>query len=90
MLVWARTTSPLPHIILLHICYWWLIITLHQPFYQKSQASEEDPRSSITDLSIKMCDRAAHKIVQLINMFNEQHGIRYFPRNMLKVEFCVC
>ncbi|KAF8598937.1 hypothetical protein BDV93DRAFT_526431 [Ceratobasidium sp. AG-I] len=34
-----------------------------------------------------MCDRAAHKIVQLINMFNEQHGISCFPRSMLKAIF---
>ncbi|KAF8598936.1 hypothetical protein BDV93DRAFT_609553 [Ceratobasidium sp. AG-I] len=87
MLVWARTTSPLPHVIVLHVCYWWLIITLHHSFYQKTHAPEQDPRLSITDLSVKMCDRAAHKIVQLINMFNERHGIRYFPRSMLKAIF---
>lgn len=87
LLVWARSTSPLPHVIVLHVCYWWIIIRLHQPFYHKAQEPEQDPRMPITDLSIKMCDRAAHKIVQLINMFNEHYGIRFFPRSMLKAIF---
>ncbi|KAG8789510.1 hypothetical protein FRC12_013469 [Ceratobasidium sp. 428] len=85
LLVWARSASPLPHMIVLHICYWCLLITLHQPFYPKEQSSGQDgQRMSITDLSIKMCDRAAHKIVQLIRMFDDQHGLRFFPRNMLQ------
>ncbi|KAH7338367.1 hypothetical protein B0J17DRAFT_421283 [Rhizoctonia solani] len=34
---------------------------------------------------MKMVDRATHKIVQLLQMFEEQHGMRFFPRNMLHV-----
>ncbi|CCO37356.1 hypothetical protein BN14_11511 [Rhizoctonia solani AG-1 IB] len=39
----------------------------------------------IHDLSIKMVDRATHKIVQLLQIFEEQHGMRFFPRNMIYV-----
>ncbi|KAG9121881.1 hypothetical protein FRC07_001974 [Ceratobasidium sp. 392] len=96
LLVWARSTSPLPHLIVLHICYWWLLIVLHQSLYPEEQqpqlagsGKDKDKtvpaqRMPITDLSIKMCDRAAHKIVQLINMFDDQHGLRFFPRNMIE------
>ncbi|CAE6479906.1 unnamed protein product [Rhizoctonia solani] len=34
---------------------------------------------------MKIVDRAAHKIVQLLQMFEEQHGMRFFPRNMVHV-----
>ncbi|KAH7338365.1 hypothetical protein B0J17DRAFT_718012 [Rhizoctonia solani] len=100
LLVWVRSTSPLPHLIALHICYWFLIIRLHQPFYGRSTISEADsergsnatietPSQSgggpIHDLSTKMVDRATHKIVQLLQMFEEHHGMRFFPRNILHV-----
>ncbi|KAG9090104.1 hypothetical protein FS749_000812 [Ceratobasidium sp. UAMH 11750] len=86
LLVWARSTSPLPHVIVLHICYWWLLIVLHHPLSEpKDQSPERDPaHARITDLSIKMSDRAAHKIVQLLSMFDDQHGLRFFPRNMIE------
>ncbi|QRV93002.1 Fungal specific transcription factor domain [Ceratobasidium sp. AG-Ba] len=93
LLVWARSTSPLPHVIVLHICYWWLLIVLHQPLYRFSKEKERDQnamesgpeqRLPIADLSTKMCDRAAHKIVQLLTMFDNQHGLRFFPCNMIE------
>ncbi|CAE6492919.1 unnamed protein product [Rhizoctonia solani] len=99
LLVWARSTSPLPHIITLHICYWFLLVCLHQPLYHRPTTSEDDKgkgpntmgdvpnqgggNDPIHDLSIKMVDRATHKIVQLLQMFEEQHGMRFFPRNMI-------
>ncbi|KAG9106151.1 hypothetical protein FRC07_008936, partial [Ceratobasidium sp. 392] len=90
LLVWARSASPLPHLIVLHICYWWLLIVLHQPFYQKDPPSGQDAqRLPIGDLSIKLCDRAAHKIVQLVTMFDDQHGLRFYPRNMIEA-ICAC
>ncbi|KAG9093299.1 hypothetical protein FRC07_011490, partial [Ceratobasidium sp. 392] len=103
LLVWARSASPLPHLIVLHICYWWLLIVLHQSQYPEEQQQQQSsgsgkspdkpastpPRTPITELSIKMCDRAAHKIVQLIKMFDDHHGLRFFPRNMIEA-ICAC
>ncbi|KAG8696342.1 hypothetical protein FRC09_008571 [Ceratobasidium sp. 395] len=41
-----------------------------------------------------MCDRAVGKIVQLIKMFDDQHGLRFFPRNMIEASpspaVCAC
>ncbi|KAG9082234.1 hypothetical protein FS749_007012 [Ceratobasidium sp. UAMH 11750] len=81
LLIWAHSVSPLPHVIILHICYWWLLIYLHQPFYH-IQSSDGSPPAM--NLSLQMCDRGAHKIVQLLTIFDEQHGLRFFPRNMLQ------
>ncbi|KAF8597622.1 hypothetical protein BDV93DRAFT_527295 [Ceratobasidium sp. AG-I] len=79
-LVWARSSSPLPHTLVLHICYWSLIIHLHRPFYTAAQTT----RIPAGNLSVKLCDRAAHKIVQLLGMFGDHYGLRLFPRNMIQ------
>ncbi|CAE6335274.1 unnamed protein product [Rhizoctonia solani] len=84
-------TKPLPHVIILNIAYWWLLLLLHRPFYARtvrsaSNASTEIP-SSFTDLSVKICDRATVKIVHLVMLFERCHGMRYFPLSMLQVVF---
>ncbi|CAE6437271.1 unnamed protein product [Rhizoctonia solani] len=85
------TTRPLPHVIVLNITYWWLLLLLHRPFYARttrsaSNASTEIP-SSFTDLSVKICDRATLKIVHYVMLFDKYHGMRYFPLGMLQVIF---
>ncbi|QRW18424.1 Fungal specific transcription factor domain [Rhizoctonia solani] len=84
-------TKPLPHVIVLNIAYWWLLLLLHRPFYARtarsaSNASTEIP-SSFTDLSVKICDRATVKIVHLVMLFDKCYGMRYFPLSMLQVIF---
>ncbi|KAG8789508.1 hypothetical protein FRC12_013467 [Ceratobasidium sp. 428] len=89
LLVRARSASPLPHLIALHMCYWWLLIVLHRQFYRKDHSLGSEPRPPITELSTNICNRAAHKIVQLVGMFEDQHGLRFFPRNMIEA-ICAC
>ncbi|CAE6494731.1 unnamed protein product [Rhizoctonia solani] len=40
---------------------------------------------AIHDLGMKMVDRGTHKIVQLLQIFEEQHGMMFFPRNMVYI-----
>ncbi|KAG8726466.1 hypothetical protein FRC12_023374 [Ceratobasidium sp. 428] len=95
LLVWARSSAPLPHMIALHIVYWRLILLLHQTQYPKAPVNAgyppQDPTQAqkmpIADLSIKMCDRAVHKIVQLIKMFDDRHGLKFFPRSLIDTIF---
>ncbi|CAE6476614.1 unnamed protein product, partial [Rhizoctonia solani] len=72
---------------------------LHRPFYDRPSVTEGNSEgrlesagepsrqggggSPIHDRSIKMVDRATHKIVQLLQMFEEQHSMTFFPRNMI-------
>ena len=84
------SVSPPPHVITLNITYWWLLMLLHRPFYARTQrsasnASSEAPPPSFTDLSVKFCDRATTKIVQLITLFDQSHSLRMFPLNMVQV-----
>ncbi|KAG8729522.1 hypothetical protein FRC12_020911 [Ceratobasidium sp. 428] len=95
LLVWARSSAPLPHIISLHIVYWRFILLLHQTQYPKAPVNTgyppQDPTQAqkmpIADLSIKMCDRAVHKIVQLVKMFDDRHGLKFFPRSLVETVF---
>ncbi|CAE7223899.1 unnamed protein product [Rhizoctonia solani] len=88
----ARSTAkPLPHIIVLNIAYWWLLLLLHRPFYARTVRSASntsaDSPTSFTELSVKICDRATVKIVQYVMLFDKYHGMRYFPISMLQVIF---
>ncbi|QRV89881.1 Fungal specific transcription factor domain [Ceratobasidium sp. AG-Ba] len=93
LLVSSRSSArPTPHVIVLNIAYWWLLMLLHRPFYARTQrpashASTEQPPTSFMDLSVKFCDRAATKIVQLITLFDQSHGMKYYPLNMLQAIF---
>ena len=93
LLVSTRSgTRPLPHIITLNLAYWWLLLLLHRPFYARTQrsasnASTEAPPTSFTELSVKLCDRAANKIVTLVMLFERSYGLKYFPLGMLQVIF---
>lgn len=86
------SACPLPHVITLNIAYWWLLMLLHRPFYVRtpnpvSSSPNEPPRVGFTDLSVKLCDRAAYKIIQLVTQFDKWYGLRYFPLNMLQAIF---
>jgi hypothetical protein len=61
---------------------------LHRPFYARTRQPSsqiEPPLFSFTDMAVKLCDRAAHKVVQLATTFDKYYGLRYFPLNMLQV-----
>ncbi|KAG8697599.1 hypothetical protein FRC08_006419 [Ceratobasidium sp. 394] len=83
-------SSPvlLPHIITVNISYWWLVLRLHQPFYRVLPDRHAPPVNAsrpFGDLSDVLCDRAAHKIIFLVDLYNRWHGLRFFPRNMIQV-----
>jgi hypothetical protein len=82
LLIRQRSALTLPSVLSLHMCYWWLILHLHLPLFERIQSIESDP---VVELSGKMCDRATDKLVQLFGRYDKQYGFRYFPSNMLQV-----
>ncbi|CAE6427757.1 unnamed protein product [Rhizoctonia solani] len=81
---------PLPHVIVLHITYWWLLMLLHRPFSLRVHSpftSDWPTPVVIADLSADICERAARNIVQLVAMFDQAYGCRLFPLNMLQAIF---
>ncbi|CAE6422477.1 unnamed protein product [Rhizoctonia solani] len=81
---------PPPHIIVLHVAYWWLLILLHRPFTFRTQppdVSEQPASTAFTNLSTDVCERAAKNIVQLVAIFDQTYGCRFFPLSMLQAIF---
>jgi len=64
---------PLPHILLLHMIYHLMVIFVHRPFYRSSSVS-----------SAGKCDQAALSILQLLQLFDHTHGIRFCHHNLSK------
>ncbi|QRW20486.1 Fungal Zn(2)-Cys(6) binuclear cluster domain [Rhizoctonia solani] len=77
LLVRQRSTLTQPPILALHIRYWWSILDLHLPHIDISDHG--------TSQSLKMCTRAAEKLVRLFGSYETQFGFRYYPHNLLQV-----
>ncbi|EUC54360.1 hypothetical protein RSOL_042540 [Rhizoctonia solani AG-3 Rhs1AP] len=82
VMIRQRASLTFPPVLALHVMYWWLILQSHLSLVEQVSASVAEP---VRDLSIKMCARATEKLVQLFNAFDKQFGLRYFPRNLIKV-----
>ncbi|KDN49132.1 hypothetical protein RSAG8_02485, partial [Rhizoctonia solani AG-8 WAC10335] len=76
LLIRQRSALTQPPILALHIRYWWSILDLYLPFINSSDYA--------TSQSVKMCNRAAGKLVKLFEAYDTQFGFRFFPRNLLK------
>ncbi|KAG8738587.1 hypothetical protein FRC12_016696, partial [Ceratobasidium sp. 428] len=84
------STAPLPHVIMLNILYWWLVLRLHKPYYRRASnrnASSTNVLRPFGDLSDTLCDRAARSIMLLVGLYSRWHGSRFFPRNMIQAVF---
>ncbi|CAE6466744.1 unnamed protein product [Rhizoctonia solani] len=82
---------PLPHVIVLHMAYWWLVMLLHRPYSFCAQPSSSTldwpPPTAFTDLSVQICERAAKNIVQLVAIFDQAYTCQFLPMNMLQTVF---
>ncbi|QRV75256.1 Fungal specific transcription factor domain [Ceratobasidium sp. AG-Ba] len=79
-----------PHIIMINMAYWWFVLLLHQPYYRLAPDRNAPPVSTTRpfgDLSDVLCDRAAEKIMHLVDLYGQWHGLRFFPRNMIQVVY---
>ncbi|CAE6460160.1 unnamed protein product [Rhizoctonia solani] len=83
--------SPLPHVIVINITYWWLRILLHRPFSFRTQSMFGDSGKPVptnaTYFSFHTCEEAAKSIVQLITIFDHTYGSQFFPLSMLQTIF---
>lgn len=75
-----RATST-PHRLMLHLAYWWLHILLHRPFYRREHSSTID-----TD-HIKICNRAAENIMELLTTWRTSFTLRLVPVTFVQVLF---
>ncbi|QRV93351.1 nitrogen assimilation transcription factor nit-4 [Ceratobasidium sp. AG-Ba] len=81
----SSSSNPLmfPHVVVLNIAYWWIVLRFHQPFYW-SEAKKGECRP-FDDLSNTLCDGAAREIMVLVELYRRWHGLRLFPCNMVQI-----
>ncbi|KAI0355507.1 hypothetical protein OH77DRAFT_1454895 [Trametes cingulata] len=79
----ASRPNALPHRLMLHLTYWWLLLLLHRPFYRRKSGG------SGPDIDhVKLCNRAGDNIMLLLGIWNEKYSVRYLPITLMQVIFC--
>ncbi|OSC97917.1 hypothetical protein PYCCODRAFT_1439733 [Trametes coccinea BRFM310] len=80
----ASRPNALPHRLMLHLTYWWLLLLLHRPFYRRSKSNSSGP-----DIDhVKLCNRAGDNIMLLLGIWNDKYSVRYLPITLMQVIFC--
>ncbi|TBU44341.1 hypothetical protein BD309DRAFT_1080110 [Dichomitus squalens] len=80
----ASRPSALPHRLMLHLAYWWLLLLLHRPFYRRAKSGSTGP-----DIDhVKLRNRASDNIMLLLGIWNEKYSLRYVPITLMQVAYC--
>ncbi|KLO06178.1 hypothetical protein SCHPADRAFT_946303 [Schizopora paradoxa] len=75
--------TALPHKLMMHLAYWWLLILLHRPFYRRRGIAAMD-----LTFSVNRCDLAAREILSLLRLWKKIYGtIRFTPITMIQIAF---
>ncbi|KAH9939365.1 uncharacterized protein BXZ73DRAFT_89034 [Epithele typhae] len=82
----TATTRPnaLPHRLMVHLVYWWLLLLLHRPFYRRTKSGG----SGLDIDHVKLCNRAGDNIMLLLGIWNERYSLRYIPITLMQVVYC--
>ena len=70
--------NAMPHVLMLHVSYWWFSILLHRPFY---------PFPDTHQIAVKRCDAATDKIVQFFEIWRKVYGLRFTPVTAIQAAF---
>jgi len=76
--------TALPHRIMLHLAYWWLIILLHRPFYRRAHLAYRGEHGID---HVKLCTRATDNIMELLSTWRTLYTLRYIPITLVQVIF---
>ncbi|KAH9910628.1 uncharacterized protein B0H18DRAFT_1067830 [Fomitopsis serialis] len=80
----SRQPCPPPHVLVLHIQFWSMMLLLHRPFIPKGMRSRTPPSASSADdtvpwKSYDFCQGAASHISAFATLFNRYYDIRWAP-----------
>ncbi|KAM5530856.1 hypothetical protein V8D89_015474 [Ganoderma adspersum] len=80
----ASRPNALPHRLMLHLAYWWLLLLLHRPFYRRAKSGSVGP-----DIDhVKLRNRASDNIMLLLGIWHEKYTLRYIPITLMQVTYC--
>ncbi|BGP20612.1 hypothetical protein JCM10213v2_008775 [Rhodosporidiobolus nylandii] len=71
---------PPPHLITLHLTIEQTAMLVHRPFYHR-------PNDASAAQSIKRCEAAADRVVQLVELYEQCYGICYGPLSNIQTVF---
>lgn len=69
------------HILNLHALHCFILILLHRPWFARLKPD------SPTEVSVAKCERAAHKMVQILQLYRKCPGLRYCPITLNQYAF---
>ncbi|KAJ7720832.1 hypothetical protein B0H16DRAFT_1738664 [Mycena metata] len=75
-----------PQRLMLHCMYWWCIMVLHRPFFNRRTRPLQAGDKGIDH--VKLCKRAAENVMELFETWSSLYTLRYTPPTMLQVVFC--
>jgi len=80
----SRQPCPPPHVLVLHIQFWSMMLLLHRPFIPKGMRSKTPPSASSADdtvpwKSYDFCQGAASHISAFATLFNRYYDIHWAP-----------
>ncbi|GAA5871785.1 hypothetical protein JCM1840_003999 [Sporobolomyces johnsonii] len=63
---------PPPHIITLQLTFQNAVMLLHRPLFHHAEKTD-------AGVSVAICDKSAHKVVQLLELYDSLYGLGYAP-----------
>ncbi|KAM0792179.1 hypothetical protein ACM66B_004876 [Microbotryomycetes sp. NB124-2] len=73
------------HVITLHALFWFVVILLHRPYFSRPEGK---PMLDVNKTAVQHCERAASKIVNLIEMHRRlPYGLRYSTVTLTQISF---
>ncbi|KAJ7130304.1 fungal-specific transcription factor domain-containing protein [Mycena epipterygia] len=78
----ANRGKSTPHRLLLHLQYWWSMMTLHRPFFHQRQQSIQHSDREIDH--VKLCKRGAENTLELLETWSSLYTLRYSTVTMLQ------
>nr|XP_019046774.1 hypothetical protein I302_03377 [Kwoniella bestiolae CBS 10118]OCF25704.1 hypothetical protein I302_03377 [Kwoniella bestiolae CBS 10118] len=91
----GSSAAALPHVIMLHMAWAWIMILLLQPFCQQTSTKNAPPidetQGEFTPLSgpaaMLSCHHAASRILDLSVLWEHQHDLRFVPPTMTHIVY---
>ncbi|KAL7424094.1 hypothetical protein Q5752_001679 [Cryptotrichosporon argae] len=72
----SSTKNALPHVIMLHLAWEWLVILVWRPFYGGQD-----------ETAIRRCDRSADHILSLLRTYHTRFNLHFSPPSLINVAF---
>ncbi|THH02957.1 hypothetical protein EW145_g6655 [Phellinidium pouzarii] len=79
----SNESNSLPSKLMMHAAFWWQLILLHRPFYQRHRAKLVG-----SSFSVARCNMAAREIICIARLWRKNYGtVRFAPITLIQTIF---